>query len=93
MTSSPGTTTAKRRVVHVGTGMTGSVALRAIIDDPALDLVGLKVSSPTKVGTDAGQLCGRPDVGIAATDDVAAVWTPSRIASPTARPPSDVKTK
>ena len=73
MTSSPGTTSAKHRVVHVGTGMTGSVALRAIIDDPALDLVGLKVSSPTKVGTDAGSLCGRPDVGIAATDDLAAV--------------------
>ena len=73
MTSPPGTTSAKRRVAHVGTGMTGSVALRAIIDDPALDLIGLKVSSPMKVGSDAGQLCGRPDVGIAATDDVAAV--------------------
>ena len=59
--------------MHVGTGMTGSVALRAIIDDPVLDLVGLKVSSPTKVGTDAGQLCGRPNVGVAATDDVAAI--------------------
>ena len=53
--------------------MTGSVALRAIIDDPALELIGVKVSSTSKVGTDAGQLCGRPDVGIAATDDVAAV--------------------
>ena len=71
MTSSPDT--AKRRVVHVGTGMTGSVALRAIIDDPALELTGLKVSSQTKVGTDAGQLCGRPDVGIVATDDMTAI--------------------
>ena len=71
MTSSPDA--AKHRVVHVGTGMTGSVALRAIIDDPALELIGLKVSSPTKVGTDAGALCGRPDVGIAATDDLATV--------------------
>lgn len=68
MTSSPDT--AKRRVVHVGTGMTGSVALRAIIDDPALELTGLKVSSQAKVGTDAGRLCGRPDVGIVATDDM-----------------------
>ena len=73
MTSLPWHTSAKHRVVHVGTGMTGSVALRAIIDDPALELIGLKVSSPTKVGTDAGALCGRPDVGIAATDDLAAV--------------------
>lgn len=71
MTSSPDA--AKRRVVHIGTGMTGSVALRAIIDDPALELTGLKVSSKTKVGADAGQLCGRPDVGIVATDDMAAV--------------------
>lgn len=54
--------------------MTGSVALRAIIDDPALDLIGVKVSSPAKVDTDAGALCGRPDVGIAATDDRAAVF-------------------
>lgn len=71
MTSTPDAE--KHRVVHVGTGMTGSVALRAVIDDPALDLVGVKVSSPAKVGTDAGALCGRLDVGIAATDDLAAV--------------------
>lgn len=70
MTSSAG---ARRRVVHVGTGMTGSVALRAIINDPALQLVGVKVSSPDKAGLDAGQLCGHPEVGLAATDDVTAV--------------------
>ena len=73
MSSSAGTPTAKRRVVHVGTGMTGSVALRAIIDDPALDLIGVKVSSPSKIGADAGQLCGRPDAGVAATGDIAEV--------------------
>jgi len=56
--------------VHVGTGMTGSVALRAIIDDPDLELVGVKVSTPDKVGVDAGRLCGRPDVGVPATDDL-----------------------
>jgi len=59
--------------VHVGTGHTGSVALRAIIDDPALQLVGVKVSTPEKVGMDAGRLCGRPDIGVAATGDVDAV--------------------
>ncbi|MGE2734878.1 dihydrodipicolinate reductase [Mycolicibacterium vaccae] len=73
MTAPSATATTKRRVVHVGTGMTGSAALRAIIDDPALDLVGVKVSSPAKVGTDAGRLCDRPEVGVAATDDLAAV--------------------
>ena len=47
--------------------------MRAIIDDPALELTALKVSSPAKVGTDAGALCGRPDIGVAATDDLAVV--------------------
>lgn len=58
------------RVVHVGTGLTGKEALRAIIDDPALELVGVKVSTPEKAGVDAGRLCGRADVGISATDDL-----------------------
>lgn len=61
------------RVVHIGTGLTGTQALRAVIDDPALELVGLKVSTPDKVGVDAGRLSGGPDVGVAATDDAAAV--------------------
>ena len=61
------------RVVHVGTGMTGKEALRAIIDDPALELVGVKVSTPEKAGVDAGRLCGDSDVGISATDDLNAV--------------------
>ncbi|WP_231513561.1 dihydrodipicolinate reductase [Mycobacterium paragordonae] len=73
MTPLRGSAATKCRVVHVGTGLTGRVALRAIIDDPALDLIGVNVSSPTKIGADAGRLCGRPDVGIAATADVAAV--------------------
>ncbi|MBP1821612.1 dihydrodipicolinate reductase [Mycobacterium sp. OAE908] len=61
------------RVVHVGTGLTGSQALRAIIDDPDLDLVGVKVSTREKAGRDAGELCGVPDVGVLATDDLASV--------------------
>ena len=61
------------RVVHVGTGLTGTEALRAVIDDPALELVGLKVSTAAKVGIDAGELCGGLNVGVPATDDVAAV--------------------
>jgi hypothetical protein len=61
------------RVVHVGTGLTGREALRAVIDDPALELVGVKVSTPDKVGVDAGSLCRTRDVGISATDDLAAV--------------------
>lgn len=61
------------RVVHVGTGLTGTQALRAVIDDPALELVGLKVSTADKAGVDAGRLCGGSDVGIAATDDADAI--------------------
>ena len=61
------------RVVHTGTGLTGREALRAIIDDPALELVGVKVSTPEKAGIDAGRLCGVPDVGVSATDDLDAV--------------------
>jgi len=61
------------RVVHVGTGLTGREALRAIISDPALELVGVKVSTPDKVGVDAGRLCGTSDVGVMATDDLSAV--------------------
>jgi hypothetical protein len=63
----------RHRVVHVGTGLTGREALRAIIEDPALELVGVKVSTPEKVGMDAGQLCGGAYTGVPATDDVAAV--------------------
>ncbi|MGV0790730.1 NAD(P)H-dependent amine dehydrogenase family protein [Mycolicibacterium sp. XJ1819] len=66
-------TSERYRVVHVGTGLTGREALRAIIDDPALELVGVKVSTPEKVGLDAGELCGAPSVGISATDDLSAV--------------------
>ncbi|WP_396930280.1 dihydrodipicolinate reductase [Mycolicibacterium sp.] len=63
----------KCRVVHVGTGLTGREALRAIITDPALELVAVLVSSHDKVGMDAGSLCGVADVGILATDDTAAI--------------------
>lgn len=61
------------RVVHVGTGLTGREALRAVIEDPALDLVGVKVTTPEKAGLDAGELCGAPPVGVHATDDLSAV--------------------
>jgi len=61
------------RVVHVGTGTTGKEALRAIIRDPELDLVGLWVTTSEKEGRDAGALCAMPDVGIRGTTDVEAI--------------------
>lgn len=61
------------RVVHGGTGLTGREALRGIINDPELDLVGVLVSTPEKVGVDAGSLCGLPDTGLLATDGTDAI--------------------
>lgn len=64
---------AKLRVVKWGTGKVGKLALRAILDGPDYELVGVHAFSPEKVGQDAGALCGRPDTGIKATGDIAAV--------------------
>ena len=57
------------RVVQWATGTTGSLALRAIIEAPDLDLIGVRVYDPTKVGMDAGELVGRTPTGVLATDD------------------------
>src|SRR6201998_1595581 len=46
------------RVAHVGTGNVGSRALTELITNPQFELTGLCVSSPEKVGKDAGELCG-----------------------------------
>ncbi len=58
------------RVAHAGTGLTGREALRGIINDPQLALVGLLVSSSDKAGMDAGTLCALPDTGLTATTDI-----------------------
>lgn len=60
-------------VVHAGTGLTGREALRGLIDDPDIELAGLLVSSPDKVGKDAGSICGRGDTGVLAHGDFDAV--------------------
>jgi hypothetical protein len=58
------------RVAQWATGNAGRPALAAIINNPNLELVGLWVHSPDKVGRDAGELCGLPAVGVTATNDV-----------------------
>src|SRR4051812_21214466 len=60
----------KVRVAHVGTGTTGREALRGIIAHPELELISLWVSSPEKVGVDAGELIGVDRVGVAAVGSV-----------------------
>lgn len=59
---------AKLKIVHFGTGLVGGAGLKSIIRHPDLELVGLYVHSPEKVGLDAGLLVGEPDTGIKATN-------------------------
>ncbi|MBO2455692.1 diacylglycerol kinase [Actinomadura barringtoniae] len=60
------------RVGQWATGNVGRQALRAIIEHPDLELIGVVVSDPAKVGVDAGELAGLDQrVGVAATDDPA----------------------
>ncbi|MBL7500233.1 dihydrodipicolinate synthase [Frankia sp. CNm7] len=61
------------RVVQWATGPVGTAQLREVIDSPGLDLVGLFVYSPHKVGVDAGDLVGRGPTGVVATNDKAAI--------------------
>jgi hypothetical protein len=58
------------RVVQWGTGNVGRNALAGIDARPDLELVGVWVSNPAKVGRDAGELAGlgRP-LGVTATGD------------------------
>lgn len=58
------------RVIQWATGAIGRVVLRHVIDSPELELVGLKVHSPDKVGRDAGEIVRRGDTGVLATDQM-----------------------
>lgn len=58
----------KYRVIQWATGNVGSKALRGVIEHPEMELVGLWVNSPAKVGKDAGEICGLPPVGVKATN-------------------------
>ncbi len=62
------------RVVQFSTGHVGKHSLRAIIERPGLELIGLHAASPGKVGHDAAELCGLVEpTGVVATDDLAAL--------------------
>lgn len=58
------------RVIVWGTGNVGRLGLHTVIARPDFELVGVVVSSPAKVGVDAGALIGLEPVGVACTDDV-----------------------
>jgi hypothetical protein len=61
------------RVVVWSTGGVGSNAIRAIAPRADLDLVGVWVHTPEKVGRDAGELAGIAPLGIPATSDIDAL--------------------
>jgi len=62
------------RVAHVGTGNVGRLALIELITNSQFELTGVCVSSPEKVGKDAGALAGlNADTGIVAVGELDAV--------------------
>lgn len=62
------------RVAHIGTGNVGRLALAELIENPAFELTGVWVSTPEKVGADAGELAGLGvRTGVAATGDMDAL--------------------
>lgn len=62
------------RVAQVGTGNAGMLTLRQLIDDDRFELVAVSVSTPEKVGKDAGELAGLHVVtGVTAVGDLDAL--------------------
>jgi hypothetical protein len=62
-----------KRVVVWGTGNVGQPAIRAVVANRELELVGVIVSNPAKVGRDAGELGRIAPTGVHASADVDAV--------------------
>ncbi len=63
----------KYRVIQWATGSMGKACLRAVIDHPDLELVGLFVYSDHKAGRDAGDIARRPPTGVIATSEKQAI--------------------
>jgi hypothetical protein len=61
------------KVIQWSTGNVGRYAIRGIQVHPQLELVGLWVHSPSKVGKDAGELAGIGRLGVAASNDMDAL--------------------
>lgn len=62
------------RVAHIGTGNVGRLALAELIGNPAFELTAVCVSTPEKVGRDAGELAGLDvTTGITAVGDLDAL--------------------
>jgi len=63
----------KYRVLQWATGSVGKTCVRAVIDRPDLELVGLHVYSEKKAATDAGVIAGQEPAGVVATREMAEV--------------------
>lgn len=61
------------RVIQWSSGYTGRFALGYIVNNPGLELVGLRCFSDEKEGRDAGEIIGVEPVGVLATQDVDAL--------------------
>ena len=58
------------KVIQWATGVVGSSAVRSVVRNPRLELVGVKVYSDDKKGRDAGDIVGIEPTGVIATQDV-----------------------
>jgi 2,4-diaminopentanoate dehydrogenase len=61
------------RVAVWSTGGIGSIAVRAVAENPSLELVGVWVHSPDKAGRDVGDIVGVGPIGVRATNDAPAL--------------------
>ena len=63
-------TTPMTRVIQWATGAMGKATLRAVLEHPDYELVGLYVYNPKKVGVDAGVIAGGEPAGVMATNRI-----------------------
>ena len=66
---------ARRRVAQWYTGNVGRQAVKALVDRPDLELVGVCAHDPAKAGKDAAELCGLAEpTGVVATTDAEEIF-------------------
>jgi len=63
------------RVFQVATGNVGTEMIGRIMEHADLELVGLHCYTPEKVGRDAGEIVGLPEIGVTATGTIDEIIT------------------
>ena len=79
------------KVIVWGTGFTGKMVIRELLEHPAFELVGVIVNDPAKDGRDVGELLGLAPTGMKATRDVDAALAPRRRRGGLLRPDGRVR--